>query len=36
VCLEAERLPAEWRDLFQGIPEEAFRCDVSSTRLRGE
>lgn len=27
-------LPAEHRDLFEGIPEEAFRRDLSSTQLR--
>ncbi len=28
-------VPAAYRDLFQGIPEEAFRVDLSSTALRG-
>jgi hypothetical protein len=32
--LEDAGIPAEYRDLFQGIPEDAFRCDVSSTKLR--
>jgi len=31
---EALALPAEWCDLFAGIPESAFRRDVSSTQLR--
>ena len=29
-------LPAAYRDLFQGIPEAAFRVDLSSTELRGD
>ena len=27
-------LPAAYRDLFQGVPEAAFRMDLSSTALR--
>jgi hypothetical protein len=29
-------LPAEFRDLFRGIPESAFRVDLSSTQLRDQ
>lgn len=32
--LSSLRLPAELHDLFEEIPEAAFRCDVSSTELR--
>jgi hypothetical protein len=27
-------LPVTWHDLFEGLPEAAFRCDVSSTAIR--
>ena len=32
--LAAAAIPAGFRPLFQGIPEAAFRADVSSTELR--
>jgi len=32
--LDDVAIPAEYRDLFQGIPEAAFRVDLSSTELR--
>jgi hypothetical protein len=34
--LENAQLPAEFASMFQGIPEELFRADVSSTELRSE
>lgn len=34
-CLENLDIPAEFRDLFTGIPESEFHVDVSSTKLRG-
>jgi hypothetical protein len=35
LTLEDLPLPAEYRDLFAAIPADMFRCDVSSTVLRG-
>jgi hypothetical protein len=35
VGLDDLALPAVYRDLFQSIPERAFRMDLSSTELRG-
>jgi hypothetical protein len=32
--LEDIAIPAEYRDLFQSIPETAFRLDLSSTKIR--
>jgi hypothetical protein len=32
---ESLDVPPRWHDLFRPIPEECFRCDVSSTELRG-
>jgi hypothetical protein len=34
VCLEHLGIAAEFADLFEGIPPEEFRLDVSSTQLR--
>jgi hypothetical protein len=35
VSLGQLAIPEEFRDLFEGIPEEEFRHDVSSTAIRG-
>lgn len=34
--LEQIDIPAEFRDLFEEIPEQEFRCDISSTLLRSK
>jgi hypothetical protein len=34
VGLETLDIPPSYRDLFRGIPESAFRADISSTQLR--
>jgi nicotinic acid mononucleotide adenylyltransferase len=36
VGLDSLNVPTSHRDLFQAIPAEAFRCDISSTQLRAE
>jgi hypothetical protein len=36
VGLDDLGLPAAFRDLFRGIPENAFRVDLSSTQIRNE
>jgi hypothetical protein len=34
VSLEQLPIPTEFQGLFEGLLEEEFRCDVSSTELR--
>ena len=36
VGLEDVAMPGAYRDLFMGLPESAFRLDLSSSELRGE
>ena len=33
--MESIEVSERWRDMLSGIPEKAFRMDVSSTEIRG-